>query len=318
VDAALDPVARRAGLGIDTGVVGEHALRYAECRVFWYDVRNGHKTLLGDAGFVPSLDRFRVERIVPSDVRDLLVNRGTLLVINDALLEDPDQTDEARRAIVRHAMKAIIGYGDALLFFLGGYHWSYVERQRRMRGRSEVASGVRLLYDQAMEFRFRPDHGAWTRRDLRAWTEQVRDALRGVHLDVESRRLGRPDLDWPEYADLALGASLVEGAARPRSAARKLLALLRSEPYPVDGPFAATIGWRVASPRERLAAVFPQVAYGVGDPRYAALAAAALGAASTDPAGMRSAYLSSWGRHADPNFAAAARRLGLNLAPAAG
>src|SRR5690606_3500364 len=119
------------------------------CLVMWFDMRFGHKVLLGDPSFARGLDRFRLSRIEPADVRNLLVNRGTLLVINDLLFDGPGGNDEAaRRTALKHAMKAVIGYGDALLYFLGEYDHSYVEKQRRMRIRRDVPAAFRDLYDE--------------------------------------------------------------------------------------------------------------------------------------------------------------------------
>jgi hypothetical protein len=132
LEQALAPIATGAGVGIDLGTITTTQLRRAPCLVMWYDMRHGHKTLLGDRKFVPSLNRFRIDRILPSDVRNLLVNRGTLLALNDVLLDENPTDPAVRRAVVRHAVKAIIGYGDALLYTRGAYHWSYLEKQRRM------------------------------------------------------------------------------------------------------------------------------------------------------------------------------------------
>lgn len=116
-EEALRPVAERGRIGIDVGVVARSVIERAPCRVFWYDMRFGHRTLLGDPGWAPSLDRFTAEAIQPSDARDLLVNRVTLLVINDAILELGVPAPDIRRQVIRHGLKAVIGAGDALLFF---------------------------------------------------------------------------------------------------------------------------------------------------------------------------------------------------------
>ncbi|HYI01101.1 hypothetical protein, partial [Hyalangium sp.] len=103
LDRSLEPLRRQYAVGLDLGIVTARALRRAPCLVMWYDMRYGHKTALGDTAFLPSLTHFSREAIVPGDVRDLLVNRGTLLVINEALLEQGGVDDEQRRALVRHA-----------------------------------------------------------------------------------------------------------------------------------------------------------------------------------------------------------------------
>ena len=73
---------------IDVSTVPLSTLRHAPSLVMWYDMFLGHKTILGDAGLIPSLKKFRVERIPAWDIRNLLVNRGTLLVINDQIISE--------------------------------------------------------------------------------------------------------------------------------------------------------------------------------------------------------------------------------------
>jgi hypothetical protein len=309
---ALDPIGRRYGIGIDVGAVAERTLRWAPCRVIWYDMRFGHKTIAGDPGFVPSLDRFTAERILPSDARDLLVNRGTLLLLNDALLADGPVTPEREKALLRHAAKAVIGYGDALLFFLGEYHWSYQEKRRRLLARDDVSPSFRDLYDRAAEYRLEPGGDLFGRQGAEAWTESVRPLLAEVHLACERARLSRPGLTWAEYPEAALRHAARESALSPRSLARTALGRGASSPAPRGLSTLAGIGWRLTSPRERLALLFPAVAYPVPDSALGPLAAS-LEAGATRSVHPRDAYLRTWGEVADSNFGAALARLGLDL-----
>lgn len=309
----LEPLSEVHGIGIDVGFMSARCLVRSPCRVMWYDMRHGHKAILGDPDFVGSLERFRLDRILPSDFRSLLVNRGTLLVINDEILARPSPSDTDRRTVIKHAIKAVIGYGDALLFVLGDYHWSYVERQRRMRMSFDLPEDLRDRYEEAMEFRFRPDYSQWVDKDLERWTAGLKDVLRGAHLEAESRRLGCAGLTWEAYPREALAASLTDGLPHPKEAARKVLSLLKSRRFPGKAPLAARLGWRLTTPVNHLAAVFPVVAYHLVDPAMRDLAQRVLGARSNSDADLRRAYLSRWGRLADPNFSLVAKRLGLEL-----
>lgn len=309
---ALEPVAERYGIGIDVGAIAERALQWADCRVIWYDMRFGHKTIAGDPAFVPSLRRFTADRILPSDARDLLVNRGTLLLLNDALLADGPVTAERGKALLRHAAKAVIGYGDALLFFLGEYHWSYEEKRRRLLARDDVPASFKDLYDRAAEYRLRPGGDLFGRPGPEAWTQSVRPLLAEVHLACERARLSRPALAWADYPEAALRNAARESASSPRALARTALGRGPGVPAPRGLSTLAGIGWRLASPRERLALLFPAVAYDLPVASLAALRGA-LGPAAVDRAAAGAAYLRTWGEVADSNFAAALARLGLDL-----
>ncbi|WP_309888476.1 hypothetical protein [Archangium sp.] len=311
LDEALEPLREQYAVGLDLGIVTARALRRAPCLVMWYDMRYGHKTALGDTTFLPSLTHFSREAIVPGDVRDLLVNRGTLLVINEALLEQGGGDEERRCALIRHAAKAIIGYGDTLLFFRGRYHWSYVEKRRRVAELRDVPAGFRQLYEEASAFRFEPDYDSLAGRDLPSWLEEVRGQLSDVHLACEAIRMDTPGLQWSDYFQRVLRHTLVEGGARVWM--RKVRNAVRFRPFSPPG-----LGWRerlglqLGGGRGLLAAVFPYIAYGVGGEQGLELTRHALGARG-NASELRRAYLRAWGEVSDANFALMARRCGLDL-----
>jgi hypothetical protein len=313
LDQALEPLRTEYQVGIDLGLVTLSTLHRAPCRVMWYDVRHGHKTVLGDAALLPSLERFRVESILPEDVRDLLINRGTLLVINALLLARGELDEPARRALIRHTVKAIIGYGDALLFFRGAYHWSYVEKRRRMATRTEVPESFRRLYEEASAFRFEPDYAAFAGRDVRAWMAETVSRLASVHLACEAARLGQPGLEWTDYPERALRHALVEGGLDARAWAHKLRAGLKSSPAVPEGlGRRARLGLRLGGARGLMAAVFPYVTYGAPGPGRE-FARRVLYARDTSPLALQRAYLRFWAHAGDPNFMHTARKLGLTL-----
>ena len=295
---ALEPLRSLHDIGIDIGVVSETAVRKSPCLVMWYDMRFGHRTVIGDEAFVPSLSRFSVERIPSWDVSNLLVNRGTLLVINDLLLEKGTWSTRVARTVIRHAMKAIIGYGDALLYFNGRYHWSYVEKQSRMQRLASAPECFRRLYDGAIEFRFRPDYAGYLDYDLPRWLEDLRAALADVHLTCERSRLDRPGLQWELYIETALRQALRDDNTSPRRLARKLVNAVRRPAVELDVSAIAHLGARAAGPRGLLPVLFPAVAYEKVTP--------VLSRAMPDFGGSRSAirrrYLELWGQHVDINF----------------
>lgn len=313
LDRALEPLRAEHQVGIDLGLVTVSTLRRAPCRVMWYDMRHGHKTVRGDAAFLPSLERFRAEAILPEDVRDLLINRGTLLVINELLLARGELDEEARRTLIRHTVKAIIGYGDALLFFRGAYHWSYAEKRRRMAERTDVPEAFRRLYEEASAFRFEPDYAGFAGRDLRAWMAETREQLAAVHLTCEAARLGVPALGWSDYPERALRHVLLEGGLDARAWLHKLRAGWRFHAEaPAQLGRRARLGLRLGGARGLMAAVFPFVVYGApGAGRE--FARRTLGAASSASLDLQRAYLRFWGVAGDPNFAHTARKLGLTL-----
>jgi hypothetical protein len=309
----LRALERRHGIGIDFSTVTETTLQTSPCLVMWYDMRFGHKTLLGDQEFVPSLKRFEAERILPGDARNLLVNRGTLLLINDLLEPLVAEDEEARRVVLRHTMKAIIGYGDALLFFLGAYHWSYLEKLRRVRTDHRVPEAFRSLYVAASEFRFAPDYARWENVDLSTWSDTVRETLADIHLTCERMHLDNPELEWATYPQQALRHALTEDATVPKQVAKKLLNWLIGPGHPGGAPWPEQLGFRFSGTKGLLPLMFPVLTYDLDVAGYRSLAQAALSAPSQNMDDLRLAYLSHWGERVDDTLGGLLARFGLSL-----
>lgn len=312
LDAALATLSQKYSLGLDLGMIEEAKLRRSPALVMWYDARFGHKTVLGDAGLMPSLTQFRLESVPFWDIRNLLVNRGTLFVINELLLERPTLSETDRRTIVKHAVKGIIGYGDALLFAHGQYDWSYAEKRRRMQQSPQVPERFKALYEEAIAFRFRPDYSRFASRDLKLWQQDLRCQLSEVHLAVERQRLQKPGQSWEGYTEVALAASL-----RPerQSVLRQGVRLLKGSPIaaPAGLSLSSALAVRMGGPREVLSVTFPTVAYALPNLRERTLAKELLGSADLTPAALRRAYLRTWRTHGDINFATVVQKLGLTL-----
>ena len=289
---ALEEIGARAGIGIDVGAVGDLSLSRAPCLVMWSDMQQGHRTLAGDADFVTSL-RFRPTDIEPDDVARLVANRVTLLVINRALLRRGPAalSADVQRAIVRHAMKAIVGVGDALLFARGLYDGSYLVKRDRMRALGAAAPArLAALYDEAIAYRLAPRAVPMPHAALEAWNEELVRLASEVHLSLEAARLAHPGLAWSDHPRASL-----RHAVRGLSIGR-----------------AARAARDLAAGRLPVAALLPLVAYGAGAPLAGRLLSSPPDAASLDLA-----YLRAWARRGDPAFAAVARKLGLDLTPPA-
>jgi len=307
-EMAVAPLAVEAGIGIDIGTTSTRALAWSSCLVMWYDMRFGHRTVLGDADYVPGLKRFTVERIDRRDIRALIVNRGTLVIINRLIAATGDSRH--RQAMIRHVMKAIIGYGDALLFVRGKYHWSYVEKRARMATCMEVSADFRSLYDRAAGFRFEPNYAEWDDVDIAAWTSALVPLLGEAHRQVEAYLL-KGLRGWDVYGERLCQAAAMAGLSDLRMGLAALRNMVRSRACPLPMGWKARFGWRCLSASGRLAAAFPGVLY--DDAGHAAKAASAAILSVSDSADLTNAYLRQWGRDGDVNLHAALQRFGVVL-----
>ena len=221
---------------------------------------------------------------------------------------------QSRRS-TRNIMKAIIGYGDALLFFLDDYDWSYVERKRRMQRRADVNATFRALYDEAAEFRFQPDYNSYQSRDLSTWLAELRATLEPLHRFCEEERLGVQNLTWEDYHARALAHALQDEPISARAWARKAAHLALSAPCPGGLGLRARLGYRALGPRGRYPLVFPIVAYHLQDSRLKDFAAAALNARDASDDALRDAYVRLWCGEVDINATSTLRKWHVPVAP---
>lgn len=303
------------GIGMDLSVMPASALRRAPALVLWYDMRFGHKTLAGNEGFVPSLSQMTLDRVPATDVLRLMVNRGTLFLLNDLITAFGDPTGEHRRTLLKHTVKGIIGYGDAFLFSRGRYHWSYRARRSAMAALAGEAGGLAEMYDRALEFRFRPDYARFEATDLGRWTGDILPELERAHLDFERWRLDRPGLTWDTHIDAGFRRVAGEGLRGPRALARSLRNASRSDAFPAPCTRAAALGYRVGGLRSVLDMVFPTLAYRFRGNASLELARRLLDAPDPSRLSLVEAYLRHWGVHGDDNLQAVLDSLNLNRRP---
>ncbi len=312
----VQALARKHGIDIDFSVTNVAKLKHSPRLVIWTDMRFGHKTIAGDPDFAPNLSRYELDRIEPWDVRNLLVNRATLLVVNQHILASGRFGEDIRPLITKLVMKAVIGYGDALLFFRGRYHWSYAEKQRRMRELEGADPAFRAMYEAAADFRFTPKYEAYTSRDPVEWMQELRAQLEPVHLECERARLGDPKLEWSNYPEAAFAHALRTDFFSPRASAKKILNALRTRSVPTELSPLSQVGYRCAGTRGVSPILFPIVAYHLEDERLREIARTAFGARSIQLDELRRTYLANWGVVGDDNFGKTLSTWNISLEPA--
>ena len=297
LDTAIAPLITKYDLGMDIGMIDYQKLCRSPRLVMWHDMYFGHKVILGEQNCVRKLKKFASSDILTQDIANLLVNRGTLLLINELLLQKCSLEDEViRRLIVKHVVKAVIGYGDALLFFAGAYSWSYSEKQRRMRTQA-VDESFKKLYDDMLEFRFAPQYDKYLSQDLHKWMEELRPQLAKVHLYCEEKRL-RCSLTWDNYLDKVFANNVWDRAFSLRSTAKKMLSMTKSKPKISSNSFVARLGYLSCSPRQILTIVFPIVAYHIKNDATRLVKSIL----ETQDDNLLEAYLRQWCIHGDTNF----------------
>jgi hypothetical protein len=310
MDRSLKDLVDRIGIGIDTSVTSAGKLKSSACRIFWYDMKYGHKLLSGSNDLIMSCSKFKLKNIPAWDARNLLVNRGTLMIINDLLLGKKPISENVKKELIKNKVKSIIGYGDCLLYFLGLYHWSYVEKQKRMLQLNEkelqdkgIDPEFRTLYNDAMNFRFQPDYEPYMHLDIEKWLKESRDMMQKINLFCEAKRLHRRKLDWDNYIYLTLAQGVSEGGYGIKALGKRLINSYRNEsPFPGKAPSRVKLGYKFLGEKGILPLVYPLIVYNLRNKDYRSIARSYLQVQNFDFIALRSAYLKKWGEYMDPNF----------------
>jgi len=334
---------RRFGTGVDFSVIDARRLERDPVRLLWYDLRHGHKLLAGDPGFLPGLTRFTLGNIDPTDMADLVIKRGALLILNDLILaheaysgrvclvrdahlalsdlvlpQNP-WTSVRREALLTHVVRAIIGCGDAFLLAREAYHWSYVERRRRMSLAAIPATPeFKTLYESAMRYRFGGDPLAGERLLAEVESGHLRKVLGAAHLEIERHRFRAPNLTFEGYVTVSLRQDLMDAKSSLGSLARGALTAVRAGLHLGAGsPYSLRLALDGGDERGAVRALFPLIAYGAGNAQDAAAAREILGVRNVRSGAARLAWLRMWSRSFDPNLTRTLTRLGLPVEAAA-
>jgi hypothetical protein len=162
--------------------------------MFDYDLALGHRWLLGDETLLRGCEHHRIASDIPlSEATRLLMNRCSGLLFARQRLESPQLTLEDADFVGRNLAKARLAFGDVVLAAVGQYHWSCLERGKRLqhltvpfpwpaRIRSHHAAGVR--------FKLHPRRTSASITVLRSEFEELRALGLVLWLWLESRRLG--------------------------------------------------------------------------------------------------------------------------------
>jgi hypothetical protein len=121
------------------------------------------------------------------------------------LLRGPALTEEGADFIGRNLAKAKLAFGDVVLTAFGQYHWSCVERNKRL---NDLATSQAFLHapeivechDAGMRFKLNPERIRKTREQFEEQHRMILNIARDLWLWLEGRRLGRTFASPREYA----------------------------------------------------------------------------------------------------------------------
>jgi len=189
-------LAPSAGVELEFKITSLATFRRSPQNLFYHDLIMGHRWLRGDDDLFSGCEHLRdATRIPLSEATRLLMNRCSGLLFAQEKLEHSPFSDEVADFVYRNVAKTELALGDAALIAFGQYHWSCLERGRRL---SELISAedlpwieqVRQRHAAGIEFKLRPSQSRLSRGELQPQLREMSSLALGAWLWLESRRLG--------------------------------------------------------------------------------------------------------------------------------
>lgn len=306
-------LSQKEKIGIDFSTVDAKKLKKSRPLVIWHDLIFGHQTLLGDPYFIPNLPFGENHKIDPWDMTQLLINRGTLLIINRWLLDEKKNSEMFHKIMTKHIMKTIIGYGDALLFQEGKYNWSYAEKRKRMEQTKEIPEPFKKIYEEAYQFRLSPHYTPYLNREVLSWQNNLEEVLKPLFFACESKRLHQSKMNVGKWWKKTLLTHLKSAIVSPKILTKRILTLLSPSKSIIGANSLEKTLFRMCSPQEKLSLCYPVVAFDIGTPKQKKQVAHFLETADDSLPSLRKAYLKKWSTCGDINFKNSVKQWGLSL-----
>lgn len=288
------------GIFVEFTVISASKLLNIDPLVITYDMKYGHKVIAGNSDCLTKNTNFEVETIPSWDIRNLIVNRGTLLIINDLILEKENLVYKDKKTVIKHWVKAIIGYGDALLFYLGKYHYSYVEKQKRMKALNNIDPKFKALYDKAMEFRFQPNYERYDKFNINKYHQFLKAELTKIHFLCESLALDNVEINSKTYITKAINQSLIDTSTL-KGNIKKILFLVKKAPKISGFNFVEDLKYKMLGVKGMMPILFPFIAYGIKGKEFDGIVRDFF-QTNNDDKNLKNQYLTYWKNHVNSNF----------------
>jgi len=283
----------QVGVEVDFAILRQSELPKLAFTLMNAELQFGHRVIVGDDSVLNSMQAMPVDNVPLPEFTRLMLNRGSLLLINSEELSrgGPVSTQD-REQFGRYLDKALFACADARLAAAGQYHPCYSVKRERLANLSWRGSRDFLArYDRALESRVAGvpmEISAESATDAQAVV--VADWLEAL-VELEKTRLGSLP-EWQDYCRSTIskgqsGSGLV-------SQLRNVAVTIR------DFGLAEIVhnsNWARRYPRERLISVLPALL----DPalkvprKYVARALSMK--AKADERALSDSFLSYWARY---------------------
>jgi hypothetical protein len=208
-----------AGLHVEFKIDSLAHFKKLPVSIFSYDLVAGHKVIVGDKTWCAGCERHHDPSTIPaSEGSRLLLNRCTGLLLVREMLDNTgnQQSGKSSRSdfdsaevshgsselshadadfIGRNLAKAQLSLGDSVLAAFGRYHWSCLERERRLtdlvaRESMPWLQTVQAHFAAGVDFKLHPRRICKSRSEFDQEFKIIAELALQVWLWLEARRLG--------------------------------------------------------------------------------------------------------------------------------
>ncbi len=186
----------QAGVDVEFKITSLAEFTHSPISMFSYDLVSGHRRLLGHEDLLDACVHHTIAEHIPlTEAIRLLMNRCSGLLFARERLERKNRfTDADADFVQRNIAKAELAFGDVVLTAHGRYHWSCLERQRRLAALSPDRAlpwleQVGRHHAAGVFFKLHPERSTASLAQLRAEHEKVSALGLQLWLWLESLRL---------------------------------------------------------------------------------------------------------------------------------
>jgi hypothetical protein len=201
-----EELSRRAGIEIEFKLLSPAKIERSPVTMFYYDLVSAHRLVSGNDSVLARCGHQRAAHRIPLfEATRLLMNRCSgLLFATEKVQRDKFGPDEAD-FVGRNFAKAKLAFGDVVLAMHGQYHYSCLERHKRLKKLEPDNSlpsfeSLLPLHEQGVEFKLHPRRETRSREEFQHELDSLKKIAREIWLTLESRRLTRAFRDPLEYA----------------------------------------------------------------------------------------------------------------------
>lgn len=185
-------------IDVEIRLLGSGEIQRSNPSMFYYDLLKGHFWVLGDESLLENCQHHADPKNLPvSEATRLLMNRASGLLFAKRRLSQDSFDSKDADFVFRNLAKAQLAMGDSILASRGRYHWSCLERHKRLVSLQRNKEIVEHHW-AGVEFKLHPHLPECSKEELQDCLEDVSDLLLDVFLQIESKRLGRfiPSADY--------------------------------------------------------------------------------------------------------------------------